>query len=109
MALFEENVAKLRKKFLKIFVNVPIKGNKENTIKGFNWSQKITIQIILTNKSGTKKVSAWLVPRDLNFLQKHSRNDVAQVMLEWSNADETFLNRFITGAKTSVYEFEIQK
>ena len=63
--------------------------------------------IILTHNLGTKTVLVWLVPHNLNFLQKHTRNDIAQVMMEWANMDKTFIKRIITVAKTSVHEFDV--
>ncbi|CAB3250049.1 unnamed protein product [Arctia plantaginis] len=55
-----------------------------------------------------KHVTARLVPKDLNFLQKRNRMRVAEDMLERVNNDPTFMKRIVTGDETWVYEFDMQ-
>lgn len=67
-----------------------------------------TARTILTHNLGMKKVAARLVPKDLNFLQKDARKQVALDMLQRVNSDESFIKRIITGDETWVYEFDMQ-
>ena len=55
-----------------------------------------------------RRVAARLVPKELNFLQKEHRKQVAEDMLEQANSDPTFMKHIITGGETWVYEFAMQ-
>lgn len=67
-----------------------------------------SVRNILVNHLGMRRVSARLVPKELNFLQKMHRKQVAEDMLERSNLDSTFMQRIITGDETWVYEYDTQ-
>ena len=66
------------------------------------------IRTILNDCLGMKRVTARLVPEDLNFLQKLNRVKVAEDMLERVNSDPIFIKRIITSDETWVYEFDMQ-
>ena len=55
-----------------------------------------------------KRVAARLVPKDLNFLQKEPRVEVAKEMLANVANDLTFIKRIITGDETWVYEYDVE-
>ena len=57
---------------------------------------------------GMKRVAARLVPKDLNFLQKERRVEVAKEMFSNVADDPTFIKRIITGDETSVYEYDVE-
>lgn len=63
-------------------------------------------RLVLVNQLRMKRVSARLVPIELNFLQKQYREQVASDMLERANSDPTFMERIITGDETWVYEYD---
>ena len=86
-----------------------------NKIKGWmTVSRKLTIrqiaeemkipygsaQDILVNDSGLRRIAAKLVPKDLNFMQKRDRVDVAKDMLSKVDCDPSFIKRIITGDET---------
>ena len=55
-----------------------------------------------------KRVAARLVPKDLNFLQKERRVEVAKEMLVNVADSPTFIKRIITGDETLVYEYDFE-
>ncbi|KMQ87532.1 mariner mos1 transposase [Lasius niger] len=55
-----------------------------------------------------KRVAARLVPKELNFLQKEHRKQVAEDMIFRASTDPTFMKRIITGDETWVYEYDMQ-
>ena len=57
-------------------------------------------QDILVNGLGLRRVAAKLVPKDLNFMQKRDRVDVAKDMLSKVDSDPSFIKRIITGEET---------
>ena len=57
-------------------------------------------QDILVNDSGLRRIAAKLVPKDLNFMQKRDRVDVAKDMLSKVDCDPSFIKRIITGDET---------
>ena len=57
---------------------------------------------------GTKHVTARLVPKDLNFVQKERRVQVAKEMLVNVADYRTFIRRIITGDDTWVYEYDVE-
>ena len=86
-----------------------------NKIKGWmTVSRKLTIreiaeelniaygsaQDISVNDLGLRRVAAKLVPKDLNFMQKRDRVDVAKDMLSKVDSDPSFMKRIITGHET---------
>ena len=54
-----------------------------------------------------KRVAARLVWKNLNFLQKERRVEVAKEMLDNLAGDPTFIKRIITGDETWVYEYDV--
>lgn len=62
---------------------------------------------ILTEILGMKRIEARLVPKELNFLQKQHRVEVAKQMIANADSDPTFMERIITGDETWVYEFDM--
>lgn len=67
-----------------------------------------SVRTVLVDVLGMRRVAARLVPKELNFLQKEHRKQVAEDMLERANSDPTFIKRIITGDETWVYEFDMQ-
>lgn len=63
-----------------------------------------SVRSILMAKLGTRRVTARLIPKELNFLQKQYRKQVSLDMLDRVNSDPTFMERIITGDETWVYE-----
>jgi len=59
-----------------------------------------SVQDILVNDLGFRRVAAKLVPKDLNFMQKRDRVDVAKDMICEAEFDPTFIKRIITGDET---------
>ena len=57
-------------------------------------------QDILVNDLGFRRVAAKLVPKDLNFMQKRDRIDVAKDMFSKVDSDPSFIKRIITGDET---------
>lgn len=67
-----------------------------------------TIQSILHEDLGLKRVAARLVPSELNIFQKLSRVEISKEMLSNVDSDETFIKRVISGDETWVYEYDTQ-
>lgn len=65
-------------------------------------------QHILADILGMKRVAARLVPKELDFLQKWRRVEVAKEMLANVAEDPTFIKRIITGDETWVYEYDTE-
>ena len=63
-------------------------------------------QDILVNDLGLRRVAANLVPKDLNFMPKRDRVDVAKDMLSKVDSDPSFIKRIITGDETWIYEYD---
>ena len=61
------------------------------------------VQDILVNDLGLRRVAAKLVPKDLNFMQKRDRVDVAKDMLSKVDSDPSSIKRIITGDETWIY------
>ena len=93
-------------------------NEKINKIKGWiTLSRKLTIreiaeglniaygsaQNILVNDLGLRRVAAKLVPKDLNFMQKRDRVDVAKHMLSKVDSDPSFIKRIFTGDEMWIY------
>lgn len=60
---------------------------------------------IIHDVLGMRRVSARLVPKLLNFLQKEERKTVAKEMLTMSDTD---IQHIITGDETWVYEYDVE-
>ncbi|XP_033228856.1 uncharacterized protein LOC117180466 [Belonocnema kinseyi] len=67
-----------------------------------------SVQDLIVNDLGLRRVAAKLVPKDLNFMQKKDRVDIAQDMLSKVKTDPAFIKRIITGDETWVYEYDTQ-
>lgn len=65
-----------------------------------------SIQSILTDDLGLRRVSAKFVPKLLTFEQKNLRLEIAQDMLETVNGDPDFMNTVITGDESWVYGYD---
>ncbi|XP_033232109.1 histone-lysine N-methyltransferase SETMAR-like [Belonocnema kinseyi] len=59
-----------------------------------------SVQDIIVNDLGLRRVAAKLVPKDLNFMQKKDRVDITQDMLSKVEMDPAFIKRIITGDET---------
>lgn len=66
-----------------------------------------SVRTILRDVFGMRRVAARLVPKELNFLQKVHRKEVAEEMLQMVNSDPTIMKRIITGDETWVYEYDM--
>ena len=66
------------------------------------------VRFILVDILGMRSVSACIVLKELNFLQKQYREQVSLDILDHANFDPTFMKRIITGDETWVYEFDMQ-
>jgi len=67
-----------------------------------------SVQDIIVNDLGLRRVAAKLVPKDLNFMQKRDRVDIAKDMISKVESDPTFIKRIITGDETWIYEYDTQ-
>ena len=63
-------------------------------------------QHIVVHVLDMKCIATRLVPKDLNFLQKERRVEVAKKMLVNVADDPTFIKRIITGDETWVYKYD---
>ena len=63
-------------------------------------------QDILVNDLGLRRVAAKLVSKDLNFMQKRDRVDVAKNMLSKVDSDPSFIKRIIAGDETWIYKYD---
>ncbi|XP_014482086.1 PREDICTED: putative uncharacterized protein FLJ37770 [Dinoponera quadriceps] len=98
----DENVDKVKEMLME---------NRHSSLKEMAQNLDIShesICTILVHVLGMRRVAARLVPKELNFLQKEHRKQVAEDMLERANSDPTFMKRLITGDETWVYEFDMQ-
>lgn len=98
----EENIDKVKEIVMK---------NRHSSLREMAQDLSIShesVRTILVDVLGMRRVSARLVPKELNFLQKEHRKQVAEDMLERANSDPTFMKRIITGDETWVYEFDMQ-
>ncbi|XP_018307965.1 uncharacterized protein [Mycetomoellerius zeteki] len=67
-----------------------------------------SVQDIVVNDLGLRRVAAKLVPKELNFMQKRDCVDIAKDMISKAESDPTFIKRIITGDETWVYEYDTQ-
>ncbi|XP_018311208.1 histone-lysine N-methyltransferase SETMAR-like [Mycetomoellerius zeteki] len=63
---------------------------------------------IVVNDLGLRRVVAKLVPKELNFMQKRDRVDIAKDMISKAESDPTIIKRIITGDETWVYKYDTQ-
>ena len=63
---------------------------------------------IFTNVLDLKRAGAKVVPKLLNFEQKHHRMDIAQEMLTTSNDDPDLLKNVITGDESCVHVYDTE-
>lgn len=98
----DDNVEKIREMLM---------ANRKLTIRELTEELNVaygTIQSILANDFGLRRVAAKLVPKDLNFMQKEDRVAIAKDMISMAESDPTFIKRIITGDETWVYENDTQ-
>ncbi|CAK9811861.1 Mariner Mos1 transposase [Anthophora quadrimaculata] len=98
----EENVAKAKEIVLK---------NRRTSLRELASELSIaygTAQQILVDTLGMRRVAARLVPKDLNFVQKHHRKTVAADLISEARNDPTFMKRIITGDETWVYQYDME-
>ena len=55
---------------------------------------------IVVDILGTRRVAARLIPKDLNFVQKHYSKTVAEDLISQAKKDPTFIKWIITRDKT---------
>ena len=67
-----------------------------------------SVQDILLNDVGCRRVAAQLVLKDLTFMQKRDRVKVANDMIWEPESDLTFIKRISSGDETFVYEYDTQ-
>lgn len=98
----DENINKVREMLI---------NNRKLTIRELAEDLNIaygSIQDIVVNDFGLRRVAAKLVPKELNFMQKRDRVDIAKDMISKAESDPTFIKRIITGDETWVYEYDTQ-
>lgn len=93
----DENVEKI-KEMLNENRNLTIREIAEQMNSSYG-----SVQSILQNDLGLKRVAAKLVPKELNFIQKLHRVEVAKEMISIAHSDPTFIKRIITGDEMWVY------
>uniref|UniRef100_A0A1B0G5U9 Uncharacterized protein n=1 Tax=Glossina morsitans morsitans TaxID=37546 RepID=A0A1B0G5U9_GLOMM len=59
---------------------------------------------ILTDHLDLRRVIMRIVPKELDFVQKNYRKQMALDMLHRTSTDPTFMKRIITGGSTWVYD-----
>lgn len=98
----EENIQKIKSL---------ITENPKLTIKEITGETQISfgsVQAILHDDLGLKRVAARMVPFNLNLLQKLHRVEVCKEMLSNVDNDPNFIKNIITGDETWVYEYDTQ-
>ena len=98
----EDNIEKVKKIVLKNH-RVGIREVAKALNIFYGSTQHTVIHVL-----GMKRVVARLVPKDLNFLQKERRVEVAKEMLDNVTDGPTFIKRIIIGDKTWVYEYDVE-
>ena len=68
----------------------------------------VSTQHIVVHVLGMKRVADRLVPKDLNFLQKERRVEVAKEILANVSDEPAFIKRIITGDETWIYEYDVE-
>ena len=101
-SLNEDNIGNVKKIVLENH-RVGIRKVAEALNISYGSTQHIVVHVL-----GMKRVAARLVPKDLNFLQKERRVEVAKEMFSNVADDPTFIKRIITGDETSVYEYDVE-
>ena len=98
----DENINKMREMLI---------NNRKLTIRELAEDLNIacgSIQDIVVNGLGLRRVAAKLVPKELNFMQKRDRVVIAKDMISKAESDSTFIKRIITGDETWIYEYDTQ-
>jgi len=98
----DENINKVREMLI---------NNRKLTIRELLEDLNIaygSIQNIVVNGLGLRRVAAKLIPKELNFIQKRDRVVIAKHMISKAESDPTFIKRIITGDETWVYEYDMQ-
>ena len=98
----DNNIEKVKKLVLKNR-RVGIREVAEALNISYGSTQHIVVHFL-----GMKPAAARLVPKNLNFLQKERRVEVAKKMLANVADDPTFIKRIITGHETWVYEYDVE-
>ena len=65
-----------------------------------------SVRSILMDILVIRRVAAWLLSKELNFLKKQYREQVSLDMLDRANSDPTFMELIVTGDETWIYEFD---
>lgn len=68
---------------------------------------RTSVHGILSDMLGMKRVAGRLVSKDLNFLQKQHRKEIADDMVCRTATDATFLKRIVTGGETWFYDYDV--
>ncbi|XP_015922448.1 protein GVQW3-like [Parasteatoda tepidariorum] len=68
----------------------------------------ISVQDILVNDLGFRRVATKLVPKDLIFTQKRDRVDVAKDMICEAESDPTFIKGSLLETRRGFYEYDTQ-
>lgn len=98
----EENVEKVEKIVLENR-HVSLREIASEVDISYGSAEHIVLDIL-----GMRRVAAKLVPKDLNFIQKHHRKTVAEELISEAENDPTFMKRIITGDETWVYEYDVE-
>lgn len=65
-----------------------------------------SIQSIVRDGLGLRRVASRLVPKELNFLQKIQRVEVSKVMLSMVDSDQKFIKAIFTGGQTWLFQYD---
>lgn len=98
----DENVDEIRQLLIE---------NRKLTIREIAETTNISfgsVQSILREDLGLRRVTARLVPKELNFVQKLHRAEISKEMVSMVDSDPTVIQRIITGDETWVYEYDTQ-
>ncbi|XP_018405256.1 PREDICTED: putative uncharacterized protein FLJ37770 [Cyphomyrmex costatus] len=98
----DENVDEIRQLLIE---------NRKLTIREIAETTNISfgsVQSILREDLGLSRVTARLVPKELNFVQKLHRAEISKEMVSMVDSDPTVIQRIITGDETWVYEYDTQ-
>jgi len=93
----DENVDEIRQLLIE---------NRKLTIREIAETTNIwfgSVHSILREDLGLRRVTARLVPKELNFVQKLHRAEISKEMVSMVDFDPTVIQRIITGDETWVY------
>lgn len=100
----DENINKIQKLMLEAGARMSLRELAQEMNISFK-----SVHNILTDILGMKRVAGRLVPKELNFVQKKYRKQVAEDMISQVSADPTFMHRIVTGHHAWIYEFDTRK